>query len=295
MDIRVLQYFLMVAKTESITKAAELLNMTQPPLSRQMKDLEDELGKQLLIRGNKKISLTEDGRLLCRRAEEIVSLMEKTRTEIMSSHENINGDVYIGCAETEAISLFAKAAQNLQQRNCQIHYHLYSGDAGHIMDRLHNGLIDLGLIVGEIDTDKYNHLTLPMRDSWGILMHKGSPLAPKSAISAEDLLNVPLIVPHQIASVRLITTWLQRPLSDFEIVATYNLIYNASQFAKAGLGHVIAFDRLINLTDDSELCFRPLTPKLEIKLSLVWKKYQIFSRAASTFLTEIKAMLANQP
>lgn len=291
MDIRVLQYFLTVAKAESITKAAEILNMTQPPLSRQMKDLEDELGKQLLIRGGKKITLTEDGTLLYKRAEELVSLMEKTRSEIMSSNENISGDIYIGCAETEEISIFAKAAKNLQKKNCQIHYHLYSGDAEHITNRLDRGLIDFGLIVGEADRDKYNCLPIPTRDSWGILMHKASTLATKTTISAEDLLDKPLILPYRATSQSHIATWLKTDLSRLNIIATYNLIYNASQFAKEKLGYVIALDRLINTSGDSVLCFRPLSPSLEIHLNIIWKKYQVFSKASNAFLAEIKREL----
>lgn len=288
MDIRVLQYFLTVAKAESITKAAEMLNMTQPPLSRQIRDLEEELGKQLLIRGSKKITLTEDGLLLCKRAEELVALMEKTRSEIMSSGENISGDVYIGCAETEAVSFFAKIAQNLQRKNSKIYYHLYSGDAEHIKSRLDKGLLDFGLVIGAVDKDKYNHLPLPMKNIWGVLMHKDSQLSEKTEISVEDLADKPLIVPHRIYSIPDINSWFQKDLSELNIVATYNLIYNAAQFAKENFGYVITLDNLVNTTGDSTLCFRPLSPRLEIGLSIIWKKYQVFSKASNAFLTEIK-------
>ena len=197
MDIRVLQYFLAVAREESITKAAETLRMTQPPLSRQLKDLEEELGKQLLIRGSKKVTLTEDGMLLRKRAEELVDLMEKTKAELASSNENINGDIYIGCGETESISFLAQAAQNLQQKHPFIHYHIYSGDEERVMEKLDKGLIDFGLLVGATDISKYDHITLPQKDLWGVLMRKDSPLAEKEAICAEDLWDKPLIVSHQ--------------------------------------------------------------------------------------------------
>ena len=177
MDIRVLQYFLAVAREESITKAAETLRMTQPPLSRQLKDLEEELGKQLLIRGSKKITLTEDGMLLRKRAEELVDLMEKTKSELASSNENINGEIYIGCGETEAISFLAQAARNLQANHPLIHYHIYSGDAERVMERLDKGLIDFGLFVSHADINKYDSIKLPMKDTWGVLMRKDSPLA----------------------------------------------------------------------------------------------------------------------
>ena len=160
MDIRVLQYFLAVAREESITKAAETLRMTQPPLSRQLKDLEEELGKQLLIRGSKKVTLTEDGMLLRKRAEELVDLMEKTKAELTSSNENINGDIYIGCGETESISFLAQAAQDLQKKHPLIHYHIYSGDEERVMERLDKGLIDFGLLVGASDLYQYGNVPL---------------------------------------------------------------------------------------------------------------------------------------
>ncbi len=194
MDIRVLQYFLAVAREQSITRAAEALRMTQPPLSRQLKDLEDELGKQLLIRGSKKVTLTEDGMLLRKRAEELVDLMEKTKAELSSSHENISGEIYIGCGETKSISFFAQAAQTLQKKYPLIHYHIYSGDAERVMERLDKGLIDFGLLVGSTDLGKYNHIRLPMKDLWGVLMRKDSPLADRETITAEDLRDQPLIV-----------------------------------------------------------------------------------------------------
>lgn len=187
MDIRVLQYFLAVAREESITKAAERLRMTQPPLSRQLKDLEDELGKQLLIRGSKKVTLTEDGMLLRKRAEELVDLMEKTKTELTSSNENISGDIHIGCGETEAISFLAQAAWDLRQKYPLIHYHIYSGDAERVTERLDKGLIDFGLLVGPVDVNQYDYIRLPLKDTWGVLMRKDSPLAEKESITAEDL------------------------------------------------------------------------------------------------------------
>ena len=186
MDIRVLQYFLAVARDESISKAAETLHMTQPPLSRQLKDLEKELGKQLLIRGSKKITLTEDGMLLRKRAEELVNLMEKTKAELTSSDENINGEIYIGCGETEAISFLAQAARNLQTDHPLIHYHIYSGDEERVIEKLDKGLIDFGLLVNPADISNYDYIHLPIKDLWGVLMRKDSLLAEKDKIHAED-------------------------------------------------------------------------------------------------------------
>ena len=293
MDIRVLQYFLAVAREESITRAAERLRMTQPPLSRQLKDLEDELGKQLLIRGSKKVTLTEDGMLLRKRAEELVDLMKKTKAELTSSNENINGDIHIGCGETEAISFLAQAAWNLQQKHPLIHYHIYSGDAERVMERLDKGLIDFGLLVGPVDVNKYDYIRLPLKDRWGVLMRKDSPLAEKESITAEDLRDKPLIISHQTSINSEMFSWLKTDITKLNIVATYDLVYNASQFVKKGFGYVIALDKLINTTGDSSLCFRPLYPILEAGLCIVWKKYQVFSKASNAFLQQLQKELEN--
>ena len=293
MDIRVLQYFLAVAREESITKAAETLRMTQPPLSRQLKDLEDELGKQLLIRGSKKVTLTEDGMLLRKRAEELVELMEKTKAELTSSSENINGEIYIGCGETEAISFLAQAARDLQKKHPLIHYHIYSGDAERVTEKLDKGLIDFGLLVGPTDISKYDYIRLPTKDIWGVLMRKDSPLAEKEAVLAEDLWDKPLILSHQASLNTEMFSWLKADISKLNIVATYDLVYNAAQFVKMGFGYVIALDKIINTTGDSNLCFKPFSPSLEVELCIVWKKYQVLSRASNTFLHQLQQKLKN--
>ena len=294
MDIRVLQYFLTVAREESITRAAETLRMTQPPLSRQLKDLEDELGKQLLIRGRKKVTLTEDGMLLRKRAEELVDLMEKTKAELASSSDNINGEVYIGGGETDAISLFAQAAGKLQEKYPLIHYHIYSGDAEIVTEKLDKGLIDFGLLVGPVDVSKYEYMRLPVSDIWGVLMRKDSSLAEKETICAQDLWDKPLIVSHQTSISSDMMAWLQRDASKLNIVMTYDLIFNASLFVKKGIGYAITLDKIINTTGESDLCFRPLSPTLEAGLCIVWKKYQVFSKASKEFLRLLKSEWENR-
>lgn len=293
MDIRVLKYFLAVAREESITKAAETLRMTQPPLSRQLKELEEEVGKQLLIRGSKKVTLTEDGMLLRKRAEEMVDLMEKTKAELNSSNEYINGEIYIGCGETDAISFFAQAAEQLQKDHPLIRYHIYSGDATMVTEKLDKGLIDFGLLIGPVDIAKYNYLRLPITDTWGVLMKKECPLAEKEGIRAEDLWDKPLILSHQTSIGSELFSWLKADLHKINVVLSYDLIYNASHFVKKGIGYAIALDKLVNTTGDSELCFRPLTPSLEAGLCIIWKKNQIFSRASNEFLKQLKNELDN--
>lgn len=286
MDIRVLQYFLAVAREGSITKAAESLNMTQPSLSRQLKELEEELGKQLLIRG-KKVTLTEDGMLLRKRAEELVDLMAKTKAELTSPEEGIGGDIHIGCGETEGVSFLAETAQELQARHPLIHFHIYSGDGTMVKEKLEKGLIDFGLLVGA-DVSDYDYIKLPLKDTWGVLMHRDAPLAEKESITPKDLWDKPLILSHQNFPAGAEFSWLKRDVAELNIVATYDLLYNAAQFAKRRFGYVIALDKIINTTGNSELCFRPLSPTLEAELFIVWKKYQIHSRAASAFLDQLQ-------
>ncbi len=285
MDIRVLQYFLAVTREGSITKAAESLNMTQPPLSRQLKDLEEELGKQLLVRG-KKVTLTEDGMLLRKRAEELVDLMAKTKAELTSPEEGVGGDIHIGCGETEGISFLAKAARRLQERYPLIHYHIYSGDSALVREKLEKGLIDFGLLVGS-DLSDYDYIKLPVRDTWGLMMREDAELAGKDAICPADLWDKPLIMPHQPHSTSLIFSWLGIEPSQLQVVATYNLLYNAAQFAKQGFGYVVTLDKIVN-TAGTSLCFRPFSPGLSSELFIVWKKYQIHSRAASAFLNQLQ-------
>ena len=292
MDIRVLEYFLAVAREESITKAAKALSMTQPPLSRQLKELEDELGNQLFIRGNKKVTLTEEGILLRKRAEELIELMEKTKEEIRSSEERIHGTVLIGAGESDAVSFLARTARRLQMSHPDISYHLYSGDATSITEKLDHGLIDFGLLVEPVDISKYEYLRLPAKDTWGVLMRRDSPLAVKDQILAEDLWEKPLLVSHQIYDSSELSSWFQRDIRKLHITAAYELLYNATHFVKSGCGYALSLDKLINTTGESELTFRPLYPALDAGLCFVWKKHQIFSRASRLYLDTLKKDLA---
>jgi hypothetical protein len=292
LDIRVLEYFLAVAREESITKAAKVLSMTQPPLSRQLKELEDELGKQLFIRGNKKVTLTEEGVLLRKRAEELIELMEKTKEEIRSSEERIHGTVLIGAGESDAVSFLARTARRLQMSHPDISYHLYSGDATSITEKLDHGLIDFGLLVEPVDISKYEYLRLPVKDTWGVLMRRDSPLAVKDHILAEDLWEKPLLVSHQIYDSSELSSWFQRDIRKLHITAAYELVYNATHFVKSGCGYALSLDKLINTTGESELTFRPLYPALDAGLCFVWKKHQIFSRASRLYLDTLKKDLA---
>lgn len=292
MELRVLQYFLAVAREQSISSAAESLHLSQPTLSTQIKAMEDELGKKLFIRGTKgsrKVTLTEEGMILCRRAEEILDLVKKTESEIQLSDKTITGDVYIGAGETDVIRFFAQAANKLKQIYPDIHYHIYSGNSTYVIERLDKGLIDFGLVYGTIDHSKYESIEIPIKDTFGILMKKDSPLADKEYISPEDLWDKPLIMSHQEERDGWpIAAQIRQDVSKLNIIATYNLLFNGSLMVEEGLGYAVCFDKLINTTGDSSLCFRPIKPSIEISPSIIWKKYQVFSKAADKFLQQLK-------
>ncbi|MDO5116599.1 MAG: LysR family transcriptional regulator [Synergistaceae bacterium] len=284
MDLRVLQYFLAIAREGNITRAAEFLHMTQPTLSRQIKDLEMSLGKKLLIRGNRRITLTDEGMLLRKRAEEIVSLLEKTEGEITASGETVSGDVFIGGGETEGMRFIARTAKRLRESYPEIQFHLFSGNAEDVTERLDKGLIDFGLFVGQADLKKYDYLPLPGGDTWGLILRRDDPLALRESITPEDMEGTPLICSRQTVLNNEMSGWLGRDFQTLNIAATYNLIYNASLMVEEGIGAALCIEGLINLFGREELCFRPLEPRVAAGRVLAWKKYQLFSRAAEKFI-----------
>ena len=295
MELRVLSYFLAVAREQSIVRAAESLHLSQPTLSTQIKALEKELGKQLLIRGTKgtrKVTLTEEGMILRKRAEEILSLVQKTEREISFSEQMIVGDVYIGTGETDAVRFIARAAKELYKSYPGIHYHISSGNADFVSEQLDKGLIDFGIVFGNVDHTKYNSIELPFRDIWGVLMRRDLPLAAKETIQPEDLWDKPLIISNQDDSKGTLTAWINKELSELEIVATYNLLFNASLMVEEGLGYAIGLDKIINTSGNTKLCFRPLSPKTEAGMHIIWKKYQVFSKASEKFIEKIKLVSA---
>lgn len=288
MDVRVLEYFLAVAREQTISGAAEVLHMTQPPLSKQLKELEEELGKQLFIRGKRKITLTREGMLLRKRAEEILSLMEKTKGEISSSDASVSGDIYIGGGETEGMRHIAKTVLELQHQYPDVHFHFFSGDGYDVSERLDRGLIDFGTLIEPIDLSKYDSLRLPRPDVWGLLLRKDHPLAQKEAICPDDLRGIPLIASRQLLDENGLSGWLGYSYEKLRIVASGNLLNNLRLLAEEGVGCVITLDGIINLSGDSPLCFRPFAPRIESWMYLVWKKYQVFSPAAELFLKTLQ-------
>ncbi len=289
MEIRVLKYFIAIAREQSILAAAESLHLSQPTLSRQIKDMEEELGKQLFIRGSRKITLTEEGMILRKRAEEILDLVQKTENEITLSNL-ICGDIFIGTGETDGVRFIAKSAKMLNEQYPDIHYHIVSGDSVDIIEKLDRGLIDFAVLVGNVDISKYNYMELPIKDMWGVLMKKDSSLAQKECITPQDLWEKPLIVSRQAIKGNDLIQWLKKDISQLNIIAHYNLVYNASLMVDEGLGYALCLDKIINVTDTT-LCFKPFQPKLEVGMNIVWKKYQILSKASEKFLEKLKEIL----
>lgn len=293
MEIRVLRYFLAVAREENITAAANFLHLTQPTLSRQIKDLEDELGQQLLIRKSHKVTLTPEGMLLRKRAEEIVSMVDKTEAVFACMGNTISGEVYIGGGETRAIRLIADIIKEVSEEYPDIHYHLYSGNGPDVTERLDKGLLDFGVLIQPADLSKYDYLNLPESDSWGVIMRKDSPLAKKEYVEKEELLGLPLLCSRQVVQHKgygnQFAEWFGEDYNKLNIVSTFNLVYNAAIMVEAGVGYAISIDKLVNTSQGSSLCFRPLKPRLESGLNIIWKKYQVFSPAAELFLERLKA------
>ncbi len=246
MELRVLRYFIEVAREQNITAAAERLHVTQPTLSKQLMELEDELGKKLLVRGKRKTTLTDDGMFLYRRAQEIVDLADKTEGAFKGTAETVTGDISIGCGETEGMSIIIDKMKRLSELYPDIRFHLYSGNDEDVSERLDNGLIDFGLFVGNTNLEKYDYLKLPVSDTWGLLMRKDCVLANLTAIGPNDIVKVPLLCSRQTLYSNELSGWLGFDFSKLNIVATYNLVSNAALMVKAGMGCALTIDKLVN-------------------------------------------------
>lgn len=288
MELKNLTTFLAVAEKETISAAAKHLHLSQPSLSRQLMDLEKELGVTLFTRGNRKITLTEDGLLFRKRAEEIVELLEKTRSEFLSPRDTIAGNVSIGAGETYVIQLLGTIIKEIQAEYPNIKFHFYSGNADEVKERLDKGLLDFGVVISPADVKKYHSLRLPAKDTWGVLMRKDSPLAVKEVITPKDVWDVPLITSRQSLVSSELSKWLKKDLKKLTVVATYNLVYNASKLVEEGVGYGLTLDKLVNFAPDSPLCFRKLSPTLESNLDVIWKNTQVFSKASGLFLERMK-------
>lgn len=323
MEFRSLRYFLMIAREGTILSASKVLHVSQPALSRQMKDLERELGCTLFTRGSRHIELTEAGMRLRKRAEEIVDLMERTEADFLVSGDTITGEVRIGGGESPAIALIADAIEQVQNDYPLIRFDLHSGNGTDVSERLDLGRIDFGLFIGKVDHEKYETLKLPAQDTWGVIMREDSPLARKEVITPDDLVDQPLILSSQ--AIGDLSSWLGKNPERLTITATYNLIYNASILVGKGIGYALCLDGLVTpLLDGAQgadaslpsadttkqdadtsvqavasnraqiagITFRPLSPAMSADIFLGWKRYQSFSPAAGIFLEKVKELWA---
>lgn len=291
MEIRVLRYFLAVAHEGSITNAANYLHLTQPTLSRQLQDLERGLNQQLFIRGAHNITLTQEGLILKKRAEEIIELVDKTEAELNVSPNDIKGEIHIGAGETVLIDRILDVIKEMKEYYPNISYRFYSGNAEDVEEKLDSGILDFGFI-GNRENSKYDYIKIPSADIWGVLMRKDDVLAKKKYIVPDDIKEQPLIFSRQALKnndeKNIFSKWFGVNVDNLNIPITYNLIFNAALMAKKGLGYVMCLNNLANTSLDSDLCFRPLKPEFNMTWIFAWKKGQVFSKAAQIFLERVQ-------
>ncbi len=293
MEIRILRYFLEIAREENMTRAAEALHISQPSLSKEIKALEAELGKKLFTRTRSGLKLTEAGMLLRRRTEDILEMVDKTAAEFNALDEINGGDIYIGCAESEQIKYLARVIKSFKKKYPLLRYHLSSGNTEQVAEKLDKGLLDLAFIVEPPDLFKYNYIEIPGADVWGVIMRRDSPLARKRAVRPDDLLGLSLICSDQAMRVD-IPRWCGEKADGLNFTGTVNLCYNGSVFVREELGYMLTFDGLIDTSAESGLCFRPLEPRLDTKMYVIWKKYQMFTPIAEMLLKDLEDYFFSQ-
>lgn len=288
MEIRTLRYFLEAAREENMSKAAERMHISQSALSKQLKGLEEELGKKLFVRHSFSIELTEEGMLLRKRAEDLLSMADKITAEFASMDDIIGGNIYFGCAESYQIRHLAGVIKNFKMQYPGFHYHITSGDTEQVTEKLDKGLLDFAVIVEQPDYAKYNVIKMPESDRWGLVMPAGCPLAKKEFITFDDLLGLPLFCSGQGWHADL-PLWCGERINELTLEGSFRLAYNASVFTREGLGYLLTFEHLIDTSRASGLVFRPLYPELTTDMFIIWKKRQVFTPIAERFIAELQA------
>lgn len=281
MELRVLNYFLAIAREENFTKAAKQLHVTQPTLSRQIAQLEEELGVTLFVRSNHNIVLTEDGMILKRRAQEILSLTEKTKQDFLQKGEKLEGTIALGSGEFLSTRYLANCIAAFRKKHPLVRYELFSGNAGNISENIERGLLDIGLMSEPIDISKYDFISMPVKEEWGALVKNDSPLAQKEFISPKDLNGIPIVSAVSEFMESNIGKWFGAYAKQVDIIAKGNLLYNEAMLAESNIGVVIGIR--LNCSYDN-LRFIPFSPALETATALAWKKEQIFSSATTAFI-----------
>lgn len=289
MEVRVLRYFLAVVREEGINRAAEVLHITQPTLSRQLSQLEDEMGVKLFHRGAKKITLTSEGMLLRRRAEEILALVDRTAQELMEQDELVDGRIVIGGGELAAMQVLPEMIESFRKKYPLVTFDIFTGSADLVKEQMEKGLIDIGVLLEPVDMEKFDFIRLRGRERWVVLMRPDDPLAEKNAVSAKDLENAPLILPRRTNVQNELTNWLGDSFQDRQIVFTSNLATNAALIVQRGLGYALVVEGSVPFWDKNKIACRPLSPELKANSVLAWKKQQPFSPAATRFIEHMSA------
>ncbi|MBR4234435.1 MAG: LysR family transcriptional regulator [Clostridia bacterium] len=292
MEIRTLRYFLAVAREENMTRAADMLHVTQPTLSKALKALEDELGKKLFTRHSFSIALTEEGVLLRDRAEDLITMADKIEKEFLSLDDISGGELYLGLAESRQIRYLAREIHALKEKVPSLRYHITSGDTEQVTEKLDKGLLDFAVLCETPDARKYAAIAFPEPDVWGAVMPSDSPLAQRETITVDDLVGQRLFTSEQSWK-NDISAWCGERIRELTLEGSFRLSYNASVFVREGLGLQLTFAHLVDTSPASGLVFRPLYPRLETKLYLVWNKYQAFTPVAERFLSQVRASFGN--
>ena len=291
MEIRVLRYFLTVVREQSITKASEVLHITQPTLSRQLAQMEEEVGVKLFDRGTRKITLTNEGLLLRRRAEEILQLVDKTERELVIQEEQVEGKITIGCGEIASVQLLPDLFQSFHEKYPRVTFDIYTATADHVKDQMDRGLVDIGLLLEPIDIEKYDFNRLDMKERWVVLMRPDSPLAKKDAVTAGELSELPLILPRRLRVQSELASWFGDYYENLNVMFTSNLSTNAAIMVSQGLAYSVVVEGSVPFWDQSKITYRPLSPDLTATSVLAWKRGQPFSLAATKFIEHIKCLL----
>lgn len=294
MEIRLLKYFLTVAREENITRAAEKLHISQPALSRQLMQLEEELGARLFVRGRRNTALTDEGMLLRRRAQEIIDLAEKTENEFRAGAEAVGGVISIGSGEADTMRVLGKVMREFGKLYPAVRFEIYSNNADYVKERLERGSLDIGVLLGNTDLSGYDGIVMPGRERWGALLSASHPLAGKESVTREDLLGVRMLMPKRGAA-QGIADWFGGCFPQLEIYAVYNLINNAAMLVESGIGAALTIEGAVSLYRNPDIVFRPLSPELSMASTLVWKKGRPVSRAVSKFIAFLREFFENVP
>lgn len=291
MEIRVLRYFLTVVREESITKASEVLHITQPTLSRQLSQMEEEIGVKLFNRGTRKITLTNEGILLRRRAEEILQLVDKTENELLEQEEQIEGKITVGCGEIASVQLLPDVFKAFHDKYPRVNFDILTATADVVREQMDKGLVDIGLLLEPIDIEKYDFVRMRVKERWVALMRPDDPMAQKECVTAKDLSRVPLILPRRLKVQGELASWFGNYFDNLNVLFTSNLSTNAAIMVNSGLAYALVVEGALPFWDRNKILYRPLSPELSATSVLAWKRGQPFSPATTKFIEQLKCLL----